>query len=86
MPHIPFLFGLGLVEDAYDHTAIIEAIPSSTLIEREKDLLIRAKDYMPRIYFDDIDVLVIDEIGKEISGGGFDPNITGRNCRGVEGF
>ena len=41
---------------------------------------------MGRLYFDDIDVLVIDRIGKEISGAGFDPNIAGRNSRGVAGF
>jgi len=45
-----------------------------------------AKARMGRIFFHDIDVLVIDRMGKEISGSGFDPNITGRNNRGVEGF
>jgi len=86
MRHIPFLFGIALVEDAYDHTAIIEAIPAEKLIIREKLLLERAKELMARLYFDDIDVLVIEQMGKEISGAGFDPNITGRNNRGVEGF
>ena len=41
---------------------------------------------MGRLLFNDIDVLVIDQMGKEISGAGFDPNITGRNNRGVKGF
>ena len=41
---------------------------------------------MGRLFFHDIDVLVIDRMGKEISGAGFDPNISGRNNRGVEGF
>jgi hypothetical protein len=86
MRHIPFLFGIALVEDAYDHTAIVEAIPASQLITREKALLVRAKALMARLYFDDIDVLVIERMGKEISGAGFDPNITGRNSRGVVGF
>lgn len=86
MPHIPFLFGVGLIEDAYDHTAIIEAIPAESLIAREEELLVTAKTMMPRLYINEIDVLVIDQIGKEISGGGFDPNIAGRNCRGVAGF
>ena len=45
-----------------------------------------AKSRMGRIFFHDIDVLVIDRMGKEVSGAGFDPNITGRNNRGVEGF
>lgn len=86
MPHISFLFGLGLIEDAYDHTAVIEAIPARTLILREEELLEQAKAMMPRLYIDTVDVLVIDQIGKEISGGGFDPNIAGRNCRGITGF
>ena len=86
MPHIPFLFGIGLVEDAYDHTAIIEAIPGETLLSREEELLVQAKAMMPRIFIPQMDVLVIDQIGKEISGGGFDPNIAGRNSRGVKGF
>lgn len=86
MPHIPFLFGIGLIEDAYDQTAIVEAIPAEALIPREEALLQEAKALMPRLYFDRVDVLVIDQIGKEISGGGFDPNIIGRNCRGIVGF
>ena len=86
LPHIPFLFGLALVEDAHDDTAIVEAIPPERLIEREAALLETATAYMGRLYFDDIDVLVIDRIGKEISGAGFDPNVAGRNSRGVAGF
>ena len=86
MPHIPFLFGVALIEDAYDHTAKIEAILPGNLIDRETDLQALSNTYMGRLYFDDIDVLVIDRIGKEISGNGFDPNIAGRNCRGVSGF
>lgn len=86
MKHIPFLFGLGMVEDAYDNTAIIEAMTTDNLLEREKVLQARAKELMARLYFDDIDVLIIDRMGKEISGNGFDPNIAGRNSRGVVGF
>jgi hypothetical protein len=43
-----------------------------------------AKRMMPQLYFDQIDVLVIDEMGKNISGAGFDPNITGRNRRAIK--
>ena len=85
MKHIPFLFGVGMVEDAYDDTAIVEAMPAETLFEREPELQARAKELMARILIDDIDVLVIDEIGKEISGAGCDPNVTGhRNSPGFE--
>ena len=82
---INFLFGVGLVEDAYDHTAIVEAIPSDQLFDKEAHLQSMAKKLMGKICFDQIDVLVIDEIGKEISGGGCDPNITGnKNEPGFE--
>ena len=86
MQQIPFLFGVALVEDAYENTAIVEAIPAERLVARESELQARSKELMARLYFEDIDVLVIDRMGKEISGAGFDPNITGRNNRGVVGF
>ncbi|MGB7301718.1 MAG: DUF362 domain-containing protein [Burkholderiaceae bacterium] len=86
MPHINFLFGVGLIEDAYDNTAIAEAVLGRDLVVREKALQEKAKSLMARIYFDEIDVLIIEKIGKEISGAGMDPNITGRNNRGVTGF
>lgn len=79
-----FLFGLGLVENANDETALLEAIPAEALFKREAELQAIAKDMMARLFFDEIDVLIIDEMGKNISGSGFDPNITGRNNRFVE--
>ena len=78
------LFGVGIVENAYDETAYIEIIPAQALKTREPDLQAMAKRMMPQLFFDDIDVLVIDEMGKNISGAGFDPNITGRNRRNVK--
>ena len=81
MEHKPFLFGVGAVENAYDDTAIIEAIPAEKVFEREPDLQAKAKAMMGRLLFDNIDVLVIDEMGKNISGAGFDPNVTGRPNR-----
>jgi hypothetical protein len=74
----PILFGVGTVENAYDHVAKIVVVAAENLIETDKRLLIEAKAAMPRIGFSPIDVLVIDEIGKDISGDGMDPNITGR--------
>jgi hypothetical protein len=76
-----FLFGVGIVENAYEDIAIIEAMPSETLIDRETELTVRSRELMSKLLFDGIDVLVIDEIGKDISGSGLDPNITGRNNR-----
>jgi hypothetical protein len=78
------LFGVGIVENAYDETALIEIVPSEQLATREPALQTMAKKLMPQLYFDEIDVLVIDEMGKNISGAGFDPNITGRNRRAIK--
>lgn len=74
----PVVFGLGVVENAYDHTHSIFAIPAERLLEEEPEWLNLAKTLMPSIPVSSIDVLVIDEIGKDISGDGMDPNITGR--------
>ena len=78
------LFGVGIVENAHDQTAAIEVIPSEQIAEREPVLQEMAKKLMPQLFFDEIDVLIIDEMGKNISGAGFDPNITGRNRRAVQ--
>jgi hypothetical protein len=78
------LFGVGVVENAYDETALVELIPGEQLGMREPELQALAKLFMPQLYFDEIDVLIIDEMGKNISGAGFDPNITGRNRRAVD--
>jgi hypothetical protein len=78
------LFGVGIVENAHDQTAVIEVIPSERIAEREPVLQDMAKKLMPQLFFDEIDVLIIDEMGKNISGAGFDPNITGRNRRAVQ--
>ena len=75
----PILCGLGLVENGYDQTAVIAALPPEDLEAREKELLVLAKRMMPRLPFDEIDLLIIDEMGKDISGMGIDPNVTGRN-------
>ncbi len=75
---LPILFGVALVENAYDETCIVEVLPAARVEEREMALLEIAKTRLPKILFDQIDVLVIDYIGKNISGDGMDPNITGR--------
>ena len=76
--------GIGIVENAHDQTALIEAIPGDRIASREPALQEMAKRLMPQLYLNDIDVLIIDEMGKNISGAGFDPNITGRNRRSVK--
>ncbi|MFD0869796.1 Uncharacterized Fe-S center protein [Chlamydia abortus] len=75
---LPILFGVALVENAYDETCRIEVLPAESIREREEELLVEAKQRLPKILFDQIDVLLIDYIGKNISGDGMDPNVTGR--------
>ncbi len=72
-------FGIAILENAYDETAAIEAVPAETLIAREKELVGQAMGLMPRLLFDDLDVLIMRRMGKDISGAGFDPNIVGRS-------
>jgi hypothetical protein len=75
---LPIVFGVATVENAYDETCYIEVLPAADIYEREIELQRMAKSRMPRLLFDQIDVLVIDYIGKNISGDGMDPNVTGR--------
>lgn len=75
---LPVLFGIGTVENAYDQVSRVIAVAAADMLEMDKALLIEAKANMPRLLFNQIDVLIIDQIGKNISGDGMDPNITGR--------
>ena len=72
------LCGVGIVENAYDQTARIEAISPQEIESREKELLVLAKQWMAKLPFRHVDILVIDEIGKNISGTGLDTNVVGR--------
>ena len=71
------LMGVGIVENAYDETALIEGLLPSEIEEREPELLKTAADRMPKLYFDRCELLIVDRIGKNISGTGMDPNISG---------
>jgi len=72
------LFGVAVIEDSCENVSTIEVIDADNIMNREPELLKIAKSNMPSIGIDDIDVLVVDRMGKEISGDGMDPNITGR--------
>ncbi len=72
------LFGVGVVENAYDQTAEVVAAWPGDFEATEKAALKRAKELMPRLPFLQLDVLIVDEMGKEISGAGLDPNVIGR--------
>lgn len=71
------MFGIALLENAYDETYDIVALTGDEIITEEPKLLIKAKELMPKIFIEDVDVLIVDEIGKNISGDGMDPNISG---------
>lgn len=75
-------FALAIVENAFDKTHTVEAVPGQNILKREPELLTLARSLMPRIKFDDVDVLIVEQIGKDISGTGMDPNIIGRDSYG----
>ncbi len=79
------LFGVGIVENAYEETAMIEALPPERVAEREAELLKESAKLMPKLPVSDIDVLFVDELGKNFSGTGMDTNVIGRfRIPGVE--
>jgi hypothetical protein len=72
------VMGLAILENAYHETAMVKALYPEEFMEEEQKLLEIAKDMLPRIPFKELDVLVVEEIGKDISGVGMDTNVTGR--------
>ena len=72
------LFGLAVLENPYDETALIEAVVPEKFYERERELLVTAKKWIPRLPFQEVDLVIIDKIGKNISGSGLDTNVVGR--------
>lgn len=74
------LLGLGIVENGYDQTGVIEAMTSDELFEVEARLLKVAKSWLARIPFDRGDLLLVDEMGKNVSGTGMDTNVIGRRA------
>ena len=79
LAHAKILFAVGLLENAYDQTREIYALTAEEIPEEEPGLLARSKTFMPRLLTDRCDVLVVDWMGKNISGSGMDSNITGRS-------
>jgi len=82
---LPVLFGLAIVENAQEQVAMIESIPQKLIEKREPELLQKAFELMPKIPFKNFDVLIVDQLGKNISGDGMDPNITGRYAVDIKG-
>lgn len=74
---LPVLFGVGILENAFDHTAEIVVLDREEIPKKEPKYLAKAMTLLPRIHVPECEVLVVDTIGKNFSGGGMDANITG---------
>ena len=72
-------FGVAIMENAYDQTLLVEAVPAGKMLEREAELVMLSRKNMPILMIPDLDVLVVEQIGKDISGNGYDPNILGKS-------
>lgn len=72
------LCGIGIVENAYQQTTAIGAASSETLLATEVELLKEAKSYVAKLPFNEVDLLIVDELGKDISGSGMEPTVHGR--------
>ncbi len=75
---MPIAFGVATLENGYDETALIKGIQAADFEETEKDLQAKSKIWCPSLPFEDVDLLIIDEMGKNISGSGMDTNVIGR--------
>ena len=76
--------GLAILEDGFDATAEVHALPGDQILTKEPTLLERHRHYFPALPCQELDVLIVDEIGKTYSGTGMDTNVIGR--RGVHGY
>ena len=76
---LPIFFGVGIIENQYDETALIDLLKPEEIVEKEKALLKKAKELIPFLPFNQMDILIVDEMGKNISGAGMDTNVMGRN-------
>jgi hypothetical protein len=74
----PIAFGLGIVENAYDETARIDGVLPADFEPREEELLVLAKRWLAKLPLSRADLLIVDQIGKDISGSGMDTNVVGR--------
>jgi hypothetical protein len=82
---LPIGFGVALVENGHARLALIEAIPADRILAREAELLVEGRARMARLPLSSIDILVVDELGKDVSGTGLDPNVIGRGGAGASG-
>jgi hypothetical protein len=76
-------FGVAVIENGYSHLAQVEAVPAERIFEREQELLRIARGRLGRLPGEKVDVLIVDRIGKDISGDGADPNVINRDVAGM---
>lgn len=74
----PVVGGIGLIENAADRATHVEGVPADAILDREPELLDVAREELPTLPVEELDLLVVDELGKEISGTGMDTNVIGR--------
>jgi len=74
----PIIGGIGIIENAAHRTACIEGVDKDGILDREPSLLKRSKELLPTLPVDHLDLLVVDQMGKDISGTGLDTNVIGR--------
>jgi hypothetical protein len=80
--NLPIVAGVGFVEDHRGNTHAVEAFPTDEIVANEERLLVRARELLSVLPFDELDVLVVDEMGKNLSGAGMDTNVTARAVDG----
>ncbi|WP_435102853.1 DUF362 domain-containing protein [Halarchaeum sp. P4] len=76
--HTPVVGGIALVDNAHERAAHIEGVPADEILAREPELLDYSEDLFPHLPIEDLDLLVVDELGKNVSGSGMDTNVIGR--------
>jgi hypothetical protein len=76
-------FGIATVENGYSKCSLIEAIPAKEIWDREQELLQIARERLGRLPGTELDLLIVDEIGKDVSGDGADPNVINRDVVGL---
>ncbi len=76
------LGGMAILEDAYHNTAEVHAVGAKGMVQREEELLARAKSWKANIPGGEVDLLIVDEIGKDISGAGMDTKVVNRSAQG----
>ena len=77
LQHLPILGGLALVENALDQTCALHLVSPEEFVATDRELLVKAQHLLPRLPIQDLDILIVDEMGKNISGTGIDPNVVG---------